>query len=261
MPENDLALLIGAARAAAEIALPFWRQAHDFWEKEDGAGPVTEADLAVDNLLKDRLLAARPGYGWLSEETEDDLARLKRDHVFIVDPIDGTRAFMAGEKTWAHSLAVARHGKITAAVVLLPAHSKLYTAALGRGAELNDMPIRSSQRADLNDATVLSTRSNFDAHHWPGGLPPVQRRFRSSLAYRLALVAEGRFDAMLTLRDTWEWDVAAGSLIVAEAGGTVTDRYGRGPSFNNPTPKLPGILTAGPDIHRGLSRHLIPATS
>lgn len=257
MPANDLTLLIDAARSAAKVALPYWRQTHDAWEKADGTGPVTEADLAVDLLLKDRLLAARPEYGWLSEESEDDMVRQERDHVFIVDPIDGTRAFMAGERTWAHSLAVARQGRITAAVVFLPAHSKLYTAELGRGAQLNDRPIRSSQRASVEEATILSAKSNLDARHWPGGLPPVKRHFRASLAYRLALVAEGRFDAMLTLRDTWEWDVAAGSLIVEEAGGTVTDRYGKDAVFNNPTPKIAGILTGGPEVHHALSRHLI----
>lgn len=261
MPENDLVLLIDAAQSAAKVAMRYWRQTHEFWEKADGAGPVTEADLAVDSLLKDRLLAARPNYGWLSEETEDDLARLGHDHVFIVDPIDGTRAFMAGERTWAHSLAVARQGRITAAVVFLPAHSKLYTAALGSGARLNDQQIYSSQRANLQDATVLSAKSNFDPLHWPGGMPPIRRHFRASLAYRLALVAEGRFDAMLTLRDTWEWDVAAGSLIVEEAGGRVTDRHGAKAAFNSATPMLPGMLTAGPSVHRELSRHLIPATT
>ena len=260
MPANDLALLIDADKAAAKIAMPYWRQAHKSWEKAEGAGPVTEADLAVDIFLKQTLLAARPDYGWLSEETEDDPARLSRDHSFIIDPIDGTRAFIAGERTWAHSLAVARHGMITAAVVYLPAHSKLYSASLAGGATLNGVPIRASQRRDLTDATILSAKSNLDPQHWPGGLPAVKRHFRASLAYRMALVAEGRFDAMLTLRNTWEWDVAAGSLLVQEAGGTVTDRHGLDPVFNNPTPLLPGILTAGPLIHGQLSRHLIPVS-
>ena len=185
--------------------MPFWRQTHKSWEKAAGAGPVTEADLAVDEMLKDRLLAARPTFGWLSEETDDDPSRLDKDWVFIVDPIDGTRSFMAGERTWAHSLAVAHRGKITAAVVWLPAQDKLYTAALGAGAQLNGQPIRSSHQANIQDATVLATRPNFDPEHWPQGVPPVHRHFRASLAYRLTLVAEGRFDAMLTFRNTWEW--------------------------------------------------------
>ena len=236
--------------------MPFWRQTHKSWEKAAGAGPVTEADLAVDEMLKDRLLAARPTFGWLSEETDDDPSRLDKDWVFIVDPIDGTRSFMAGERTWAHSLAVAHRGKITAAVVWLPAQDKLYTAALGAGAQLNGQPIRSSHQANIQNATVLATRPNFDPEHWPQGVPPVHRHFRASLAYRLTLVAEGRFDAMLTFRNTWEWDVAAGALIVHEAGGVVTDRYDSIPVFNGPTATLPGFIAGGACIHKELQRYL-----
>ena len=110
MPDNDLSLLIEAAIRAAEIALPFANHAAKSWEKEDGSGPVTEADLAVNDMLYSFLRNARPNYGWLSEETEDDHARLKKRHCFIIDPIDGTRSFMNGEKTWAHSLAIATNG-------------------------------------------------------------------------------------------------------------------------------------------------------
>ncbi len=259
MPESDLSLLIGAARAAGDVALPYWREAHTSWEKADGAGPVTEADLAVDEMLKHRLLSARPGYGWLSEETDDDPVRLDRDKVFIIDPIDGTRAFMAGERTWAHSLAVSHNGAITAAAIFLPAQDKLYAAGLGQGAQLNDQPIRASQRCDLQAATVLSAKSNLDPLHWKIGVPPFERHFRASIAYRLALVAEGRFDAMLTLRDTWEWDIAAGQLITQEAGGMVSDRQGRTPIFNNPTPLVSGLLAAGAGLHGDILHHLIGA--
>ncbi len=236
--------------------MPFWRKTHQSWEKAAGAGPVTEADLAVDEMLKDRLLSARPGYGWLSEETDDDPRRLDRDTVFIVDPIDGTRAFMEGDRHWSHSLAISSGGRITAAAIFLPAKDQLFTAAIGEGAALNGQPIRTSQRTALQDATVLSAKSNLNPEHYRSGPPPLQRHFRASIAYRLALVAEGRFDAMLTLRDTWEWDVAAGSLIVTEAGGRVSDRLGTPPRFNNPSPLLPGLVAAGELVHRGILRHL-----
>ena len=237
--------------------MPFWRQSLKSWEKAEGAGPVTEADLAVDEMLKSRLLTARPDYGWLSEETDDDPTRLDRKHVFIVDPIDGTRAFMAGERTWAHSLAVSTDGRITAAVVMLPAKDLIYSAALDRGATVNGEPIRASRKTDLNDANVLSAKPNLDLSHWPNGVPPIRRHFRASLAYRLALVAEGKFDAMLTFRDTWEWDVAAGSLITEEAGGIVTDRTGAAARFNNPVPVLHGLLAGGASVHRGLVESLM----
>lgn len=237
--------------------MPYWRKSHRSWEKAEGAGPVTEADLAVDAMLSTRLRAARPDYGWLSEESDDDLSRLDRKHVFIIDPIDGTRAFMAGERSWAHSLAVATEGRIDAAVIMLPAKDRLYSAAKDCGAKVNGETIRTSQKADLNEATVLSAKPNLDLHHWPFGLPPIQRHFRASIAYRLALVAEGRFDAMLTFRDTWEWDVAAGSLIIEEAGGVVSDRTGALPCFNNPTPMLHGLLAGGTSVHRSLVKSLL----
>ncbi|MBL9052808.1 MAG: 3'(2'),5'-bisphosphate nucleotidase CysQ, partial [Tabrizicola sp.] len=110
MPVPDLDLLTEAARAAGRIALGFWRKDPKVWDKGAEHGPVTEADLAVNDMLKTRLQAARPGYGWLSEETPDDTARLDSDWVFIIDPIDGTRAFVAGEENFAHSLAVAHRG-------------------------------------------------------------------------------------------------------------------------------------------------------
>lgn len=248
MPANDLALLIDAARASGEIATGFWNAAPQVWDKPDNAGPVTEADLAVDRMLHTDLLAARPDYGWLSEETTDSAARLANDRVFIVDPIDGTRDFIAGQRTWAHSLAVAEHGQITAAVVYLPLHDKLYTAT-HEGAFLNGQPIRASAPSRIEDATVLSNKNNLTPPFWPNGLPPFAAHFRSSLAYRLCLVAEGAFDAMLTFRPTWEWDVAAGALIAAQAGAKVTDQNGKTPVFNNPHPQIKGMIVAGDMVH------------
>jgi len=252
LPASDLDLLISAARSAGDIATPYWRNSPKTWEKDAGAGPVTEADLAVDAMLCDTLMAARPGYGWLSEETEDSAARLECEHVFIIDPIDGTRSFIAGEKTWAHSLAIARKGEITAGVIFLPLLDKLYQARAGDGAYLNGAQIQVSDRTYITGATVLAARPSFDASHWIDAAPDVKRQFRPSLAYRMALVAEGRFDAMLSLRNTWEWDVAAGVLIAAQAGGSETDRNGHAPVFNNPTPTLAGLIAANHNLHQRL---------
>lgn len=248
MPANDLALLVDAARASGDIAMRFWNAAPQVWDKPDNAGPVTEADLAVDKMLHADLLAARPDYGWLSEETTDSDARLSCDRVFIVDPIDGTRDFIAGQRTWAHSIAVAEKGRVIAAVVYLPLHDKLYTATQ-QGALLNGQPIRASAPHGIEGATVLSNKHNLTAPYWPNGLPAFTAHFRSSLAYRLCLVAEGAFDAMLTFRATWEWDVAAGSLIAAQAGAIVTDQNGQPPTFNNPHPQLKGMIAAGEMMH------------
>ena len=254
---HDLPLLIDAARMAGRVATSFTGKTAQRWDKPGDAGPVTEADLAVDALLNTTLRQARPDYGWLSEETEDDETRLGKERVFIVDPIDGTRSFVEGSSTWAHSLAVAERGIVTAAVVYLPLRDKLYAAALGQGATLNGVPIRTSGECDVADMTVLAARPAMVAEHWASGIAPTfKRSYRPSLAYRLALVAEGRFDGMLTLRPTWEWDIAAGSLIVTEAGGGASERSGAAQRYNNPDPRLNGIVAGSACGHEVLTRTL-----
>lgn len=259
MPATDLDLLIAAAQEAGQLATSFSGPTARRWDKGGEAGPVTEADLAVDAMLRTRLTAARPDYGWLSEETPDTAARLSRRRTFIIDPIDGTRSFIEGTATWAHSLAVAQDGLITAAVVFLPLKDKLYSAALGQGAFLNARPIRVSDQRSLAGATVLATKPVYDPVNWRGQeVPHLVRHHRPSLAYRLSLVAEGRFDAMLTLRPSWEWDIAAGALILSEAGARTTDRTGAALRFNNPHPQVNGVLAAGAALHDALSTRLAP---
>jgi myo-inositol-1(or 4)-monophosphatase len=255
LPEADRALLEAAARAAGETALGFLGRANPVREKPGGHGPVSAADLAVDEELRATLLAARPGYGWLSEEAEDGPARLEAARVFVVDPIDGTRAFLAGQKAWSLSLAVVEAGRPVAAVVHLPALGRTYSAAAGDGATVDGAPIRVAE-SPAEGARVLAPGSALDPGLWPGGPPPVERHFRPSIAYRLCLVAEGRFDATFSFRDTWEWDVAAGDLIAREAGAAVTTRDGAAPLYNRPNPRMPGILVAAPALHAALVARL-----
>lgn len=257
MPEADLALLLDAARASGEIAGRHFRQNPEVWEKP-GLGPVTAADLEVDRMLRHTLLAARPDYGWLSEESEDGAARLAAERVFIVDPIDGTRAFIAGDTGWAHALAVVERGRVIAGVVHLPMLARTYAASEGGGAWMNGTRIAPSGRTALAGATVLANAAQMDPRHWPRGTPAVQRHVRPSLAHRLCLVAEGRFDAMLTFRSAWEWDVAAGALIAREAGATVTTCTGTAATYNNPHPRIPGLIVAGPALHGALMAQLRP---
>ena len=259
MPAHDLDLLTAAARESGEIAKGFFHGSNEVWDKGDD-GPVGEADIAVDTYLRETLLSARPGYGWLSEETEDGAERLSQERLFIVDPIDGTRAFIAGEATWAHSIAVVEHGRVTAGVVYLPIKDRLYAATVGGGASLNGHAIASSATVMVDGARILAARPALGAEHWPGGPPPVNRHFRPSLAYRLSLVGEGRFDGMITLRDSWEWDIAAGSLIAAEAGARVTDRDGQSLRFNNRHPVTAGVLAASDALHSDFRERLsVPA--
>ncbi|MEM6464989.1 MAG: 3'(2'),5'-bisphosphate nucleotidase CysQ [Pseudomonadota bacterium] len=250
MQGPDLALLHKAALAAGEIAERHFRTDIQTWTKDRDDSPVTAADLEIDAMLRDQLLGARPGYGWLSEETEDSTARLDQDTVFIIDPIDGTRSFIAGESNFSHSLAIAHRGVVQAAVVHLPMKSRTYLAERGQGTFLNGERVSASARGALEGADILTAKASLADTFWSAGTPPAfNRHFRPSLAYRLALVAEGRFDAMMTLRPTWEWDVAAGVLLCEEAGATVSDQHGAAPLFNNPHPKLPGLLAGSQGVH------------
>lgn len=260
MPATDLPLLIEAARAAGEVALGYAGQTARRWDKPDGAGPVTEADFAVNDLLHDRLRSARPDYGWLSEETEDSADRLEHQRVFIIDPIDGTRSFVEGHDTWAHSIAIAEAGVVTAAVIYLPKRDLLYSASTGGGARLNGNPLQPERATSPDDAEILAARPAFNPKHWQGGVPPGFRlAYRPSLAYRMALVAQGRYDGMLVLRRCWEWDIAAGDLILREAGAVCTDRSGTPLRFNNPTPLSDGVIAGGAAVHAGIAGSLLPA--
>lgn len=250
-PEADRALLVDAALRAGDIARQFFGNDPAVYDKGD-EGPVTEADLAIDAMLHEVLRAARPDYGWLSEETEDGAARLDAEHVFICDPIDGTRAFIEGGKSFSHSLAVARNGVVTAAAVFLPMRDKMYAASLGGGATLNGTAAQVSRTARLENADVLTTKPSLQDKHWPRGVPPVKKSYRPSLAYRMSLVGEGRFDAMMTFRPTWEWDIAAGALIISEAGGIVTDGAGQGLRFNGASAQVNGVMAGASAVHGAL---------
>lgn len=259
MPEHELALLTEAARTAGEIALRWWRKPVQVWDKPGGAGPVSAADLAVNAALAQMLRGARPDYGWLSEESADSARRLAAPRSFIIDPIDGTRSFLAGQDGFAHSLAVTEAGRVIAAVVFLPARGALYAATAGGPALKNGLPISAAANRPLAGAEVLTTAASSDPALWHDDQPPLWRRaFRPAIAWRLCLVAEGRFDAMLSLRPTWEWDSAAGSLIAERAGATVTDRTGAALGFNRPHPQACGLIAAPPALHAEIMGRLRP---
>ena len=257
MPATDLELLVAAARASGEIARRFFRRQTTIWEKAGDEGPVTEADLAVNEMLKAELLAARPDYGWLSEETPDSRDRLEAESVFIVDPIDGTRAFIKGDTNFAHALAVAREGTVTAAVVYLPIEEALYAAEAGGAAMLNGQPIRVSARHGTDGATVLGDKAAFAPEHWRGGVPEgLTRRFGPAMSLRLCRVAEGSADATISLGPAWEWDIAAGDLIARQAGAEVSDRTGRRVRYNSESARSNGILAAPVALWQTVSRPL-----
>ncbi|WP_050527027.1 3'(2'),5'-bisphosphate nucleotidase CysQ [Pseudorhodobacter aquimaris] len=250
--DEDLQLLVDAARAAGPIAMQHFRRDPQVWDKGGDAGPVTAADLAVNDMLATRLQAARPDYGWLSEETPDNTDRLRARRVFIIDPIDGTRAFIDGQDSFAHSLAIAEDGVIIAAAVYLPAKDRMYSAHAQGPARCNGSVITSSTAVMAAGASVLTAKTNMAPRHWPAGVPTLDHAFRPSLAYRLCLVAEGRYDSMLAFRPTWEWDIAAGALIANRAGAVTSDGKGATLWFNEADPRTEGIIVAPRGLHADL---------
>ena len=250
-PRRDHALLVEAVRAAGALAMAYRGRDFERWEKRPG-DPVTAADLAVDAQLKQALHGARPGYGWLSEESEDDPGRLAASHVWIVDPIDGTRAFIDGRPEFTVSAALAVDGAPAAAAVFHPATGELFDAVAGGGARRDGVPIRVGDAGSLAGARLLVSRTEMRRAGWLERLPETRATPISSMAYKLALVASGRFDATVTLWPKNEWDVAAADLLVREAGGRVTDADGAGFAYNRADPGLRAVVAAGPRLHEAL---------
>ena len=243
---RDHALLRRAVRDAGAIALDYFRHGFDVREKSPG-DPVTDADLAVDAALRSRLGAARPDYGWLSEETDDDLSRLAATRVWVVDPIDGTRGFVAGNREWAVSAALVEAGRPVAACVYNPAARAFYDAAEGCGARRNGEAIRVSA-AGLAGATLAASRADGRRARWSERFPKTGVRRVDAIAWRLALVADGSVDGAAALRPKSDWDIAAGDLLVSEAGGEVTGLDGETMLYNGECVNKPGLVAAGPAL-------------
>lgn len=255
MPVADLASdplpitrqLETAVREAGALALQKFRSPFKSWIK-GVSSPVSEVDIAVDELLRERLSSPEISYGWLSEESVDDPARLQFRQVWIVDPIDGTRGFIDGRPDWAVSAALIEDGRPIAAALFAPAEDNLFLASAGHGATLNGAPLVLGGGSELGNARVAGPKRRMDelAVFEPTieALPKVH-----SLALRLARVAAGTIDVAFAGVDSHDWDIAAADLIVHEAGGLVTTLNGEPPSYNRPSPVHPALVAANPARH------------
>jgi myo-inositol-1(or 4)-monophosphatase len=248
---EDFVLLKQAVREAGSLALGYFRQELTVSRKNDGS-EVSEADLAVDAALNRSLAGSRPGYGWLSEESEDDARRLDRTCVWMVDPIDGTNAFLRHVPEWTVSAALVENGKPVLGIVFNAATNEFFHAIREQGAFLNDVPIKVSDRSGIEGALIIASGGLFKKRIWKEPWPGVESRWVNSVAYRLALVAAGRADATLSLSAKSEWDLAAGVLLVEEAGGAVSDHHGHAYRFNLPVPRFPSLIAAPKLLHAKL---------
>ncbi len=217
---DDLELLRSNAVAAGILALSHFRRPVKTWSK-DNASPVTEVDVIVDQFLKASLCGSRPGYGWLSEESTDTPDRLEKKRVFVVDPIDGTRAFIRGEDCWTVSLAVVEDGMATTGVVYAPVRDELYDAVLGGGVCHNGKPL--VRQPQFGVKPVIPAPGAIHRELSESGIDHVHGPALPSIAYRLVQVATGRFDAVAARRGARDWDIAAAAVILAESGIDFTD--------------------------------------
>lgn len=248
---REAAAIEAAVRAAGRLALDASQATSRNWRKPDGT-PVSDADLAVNQLLEEKLRNAFPDYGWLSEETVDGPERLERERIWIIDPIDGTSAFLAGDEGWCIAVALVEGARPVAAGILKPASGEYFAAERGAGARLNGRPIHASRRQRLEGASLVVKPRVLKLDIWEKPWPPVRTAMTASIALRLCAVACGKEDATFGLGLKSDWDLAAGDLIVHEAGGRVSDLDGATLRFNRPETRQNGFLASGAKLFEEL---------
>src|SRR3954449_12641974 len=248
---------IEAALAAAREIFGQFTPGKIRTEYKSGHDPVTEADRALDAALRINLL--REGEGWLSEESADDLLRLDRERVWVVDPLDGTREFVQGIPEFCVSIAMVERGQPVAAGICNPATDETFVAAIDCGLTYNGKPARVSQRSELQGAVVLASRSETKRGEWEQFQnAPFKIRPMGSVAYKLARVAAGLEDITFTLTPKNEWDVAGGAALVRAGGGYVITKAGGELICNRENPLLPGLIACGPHLKDELMQLLDP---
>ena len=249
----DFSAVIAAVEEAADLAFRQWRNgavpAARVWEKSKD-NPVSEVDLAVDALLKERFSTILPEAAWLSEETVDDAVRLGANLVWLVDPIDGTRDYIRGRSGWCVSVALVENGMPIFAIMAAPAQAKTWIAHAGQGVTCNGEQLHASTRQDFAGSRVPTDElSQVDSD-----LTIVEKP--NSIAMRMTMVACDRADLVATLRWGHEWDVAAAHLVAQEAGAVVTNALGAPIRYNKPDPKDFGLICSAPDIHHAAVERL-----
>jgi myo-inositol-1(or 4)-monophosphatase len=248
-------MLAEAVVAAGELALGYYRAGAQRWTKADES-PVTEADIAVDRFLRERLPQLVPDAAWLSEETVDTPERLSARRVWIVDPIDGTRAFIERVPQWVISVALVEDGRPVAGMVFNPSTEERFSAEIGRGSFLNGRQLAASPGTGIRDAVIGGPKRVLDRLA-PAGIR--QAPWIHALANRFVSVADARLDAAIARTDAYDWDIAAAHLILAEAGAVLTGFDGSEPVYNEPIPRHGALLATGIARHAALLSALQPA--
>ncbi len=246
--DADLGLIADVAREAGHLSMQWQEKGARSWDKSPN-NPVTEADIACNDLISRRLRAERPGYGWLSEETKDNVSDRSQDRIFVVDPIDGTKAFVNGETGFCVSIAIVEDGQPVAGAIYNPNFDELLSARRDGGAFLNGERMSVSDCASLACSMIgqPDVFARHNAPHWPD--IRLIDKVPNAMAWRISLVAAGHWDATVALNDKSDWDLAAAVLLIREAGGVATDRNGDPFVFNRKTVIQKGAVAAGARLH------------
>ncbi len=255
MRAHELDFLLGVAKGAGAIAMKHFGKAPEYWDKGGGQGRVSVADMEVDSYLHDEIGRAFPDDAILSEERVSNVERLTNPRVWIIDPIDGTEAYLNGQKFFTTSLALVENGVPIVGVIYAPASDRMFTAIKGEGATYNGQPIQ-VQESRLDAAKILASSARYN-RAMINQAPPLDLHFRPSIALRLALIAQGKYNGTFAMRPSWEWDIAAGMLILQEAGGVLTDGEGNVPNLNAKHPSINGMIAGAPNlVHELVKRNL-----
>lgn len=251
MYEKELQIALQAAKAAAEIIQKYYNTNYEVHHKS-AEQPVTVADREANDAIQKILLGAFPNDGWLSEETTDNPSRLGRERVWIVDPLDGTKEFIAKVPEFAVSIGLAHRGEVVVGVVANPATNETLWAAKGSGAFCNGAPITVSRQSEISKARMLASRSESNRGEWKRYEEEFIVIPSGSMAWKMAQVALGLADGSFSLSPKNEWDFAGGTIIVQEAGGTVCQLDGTPFTFNKASPLASGIVHDNGYLHEAI---------
>ncbi len=252
---HDAERLAAAVREAGQLALSMFGKPIKTWTKGPSLSPVSAADIAADELLREKLSAIDANIAWLSEESADDPARLTAKRVWVVDPIDGTRAFIGGLLDWSVSVALVENDRPVLACLYAPALDEFFAARSGGGATCNGTPIMVGPGTGIENARIAGPRKLME--RLAAVAPPFTAMPRiHSLALRLTRVAQGVFDAAIAGGNSHDWDLAAADLLVHEAGGTLAPVGGGTVTYNRPVPRHGMLVAAGRDRHAALMKLL-----
>ena len=254
-PSSEHNLVKESILEAGKLAIKWFRKDPEQWEKDDGS-LVSKADIEINDLLNKLLKNKNPEFGWLSEENEDDRSRLNKKITFVVDPLDGTKAFLEGKKEFSISVAIVKNGLPISGIVFSPSTGEMFEAEKNKGSWKNNKKVIISNYNRLEKCKMIAFKPMFSHPAWKEPWPKMDVENRNSIAYRMALVASGQYDAMMALNSKNDWDIAAGDLLISESGGIVTLHTNKKIIYNTENTKKPSVIGTNKAIHEKIIKRV-----